>query len=162
MSGPAEAQPTVAVSTTIDATPEAVYALVADLPRMGEWSTETAKVAWLGEATEARAGARFRGTNRNGFRRWQTTCTVVVAEPGREISWRARSLGLAVALWSYQFEPDGEGGTTVTESTTDERGALLRVFGPLATGVRDRASHNADTMRATLGHLKHAAERTAS
>ena len=162
MSVPTEAQPTVAVSTTIDAPPEAVYALVADLPRMGEWSTETAKVAWLGEATEARAGARFRGTNRNGFRRWQTTCTVVAAEPGRELSWRARSLGLSVAFWSYRFEPDGQGGTTVTESTNDERGALLRVFGPLATGVRDRASHNADTMRATLGHLKNAAERTAS
>ena len=32
MSVPTEAQPTVAVSTTIDAPPEAVYALVADLP----------------------------------------------------------------------------------------------------------------------------------
>jgi len=162
VSGPTPAQPTVAVSTTIDAPPEVVYALVADLPRMGEWSTETAKVAWLGEATEARAGARFRGTNRNGFRRWQTTCTVVAAEPGIELSWRARSLGLAVAFWRYRFEPDGDGGTRVTESTTDERGTLFRAFGPLATGVRDRSGHNADTMRATLDRLKAEAERTGS
>ena len=58
----------VEVTTTIAAPPHAVYALVADLTRMGEWSPETTGVTWLGGADEPRPGARFRGTNRNGVR----------------------------------------------------------------------------------------------
>jgi hypothetical protein len=138
-----------------------VYALVADLARMGEWSPEATSVKWLGGASGARSGARFRGTNRNGWHRWRTTCTVVRAEPGAELSWEARTFGLPVALWRYVFAPDGAGGTVVTESTQDRRGSLVRVVGTLATGVRDRAPHNEETMRATLEHLKAAAERHA-
>ena len=47
----------VEVSTTIAAPPESVYALVADLSRMGEWSPETTGVTWLGGAQEPRPGA---------------------------------------------------------------------------------------------------------
>ncbi|MEY2406750.1 MAG: Polyketide cyclase / dehydrase and lipid transport, partial [Acidimicrobiaceae bacterium] len=37
----------------IDADPEVVYGLVADVTRMGEWSPETVSAAWLDGATEA-------------------------------------------------------------------------------------------------------------
>ncbi len=147
------------VSLSIAAPPGTVYGLVADLARMGEWSTETTDVTWLDGATEPLVGARFRGTNRNGFRRWQTICTVVSAEPGVALSWRSSSFGKAVALWTYGFAPDGSGGTLVTESTVDERGSLMRSVAPLATGVRDRAGHNKATMLETLHRLKGAAER---
>jgi len=150
---------TVQVTTAIAAPPHEVYALVADLSRMGQWSPEATGVTWLGGAQGARVGARFRGSNRNGWRRWRTTCTVVSAEPGAELSWESRSFGLPVALWRYVFSPDGAGGTVVTESTQDRRGHLVRVVGAVATGVRDRAPHNAETMRATLERLKAAAER---
>ncbi len=61
------------VSVFVAAPPETVYDLVADLTRMGEWSPETTEVRWLDGATQAKVGARFRGTNRNGFRRWSTS-----------------------------------------------------------------------------------------
>jgi len=61
------------VHTEIAATPNAVYALLADVTRMGEWSTECVRCRWLGAVTEPRVGARFHGTSRNGWHRWSTT-----------------------------------------------------------------------------------------
>jgi uncharacterized protein YndB with AHSA1/START domain len=148
----------VEVTTTIAAPPQTVYALISDLARMGEWSPETTGVTWLGGDTEPRIGARFRGTNRNGMRRWSTICTVVAAEPGRELAWESRLFGRPVALWRYRFEPDGSGGTKVTETTEDQRRAVFRALGGVASGVSDRKTHNAESMRVTLERIKGAAE----
>jgi uncharacterized protein YndB with AHSA1/START domain len=148
----------VEVTTTIAAPPQTIYALIADLTRMGEWSPETTSVTWLGGATEPRLGARFRGANRNGLRRWSTICTVVAAEPGRELAWESRLFGRPVALWRYTFESDGNGGTKVTETSEDQRRAVFRALGGVASGVSDRKTHNAESMRVTLERLKGAAE----
>jgi uncharacterized protein YndB with AHSA1/START domain len=148
----------VEVSTTIAAPPLAVYELVADLSRMGEWSPETTGITWLGGATEPHPGTRFRGANRNGVRRWSTTCTILTAEPGRELSWESRLLGRPVARWCYSFAPDGGGGTTLTETSEDRRRAVFRALGGIASGVSDRETHNAQSMRVTLERLKTAAE----
>ena len=51
-------------SLTINATAELVYGLVADLPRMGEWSPECERVTWRGGATRAAEGAQFIGHNK--------------------------------------------------------------------------------------------------
>jgi uncharacterized protein YndB with AHSA1/START domain len=149
---------TVQVAETIAASADSVYSLVADLARMGEWSPETTGITWLGGATGPRPGARFRGSNRNGFRRWNTICTVVTAEPGRELTWVSRLFGRPIALWRYQFEPDGTGGTKVTETTVDQRGTVFRALGGVVSGVNDRKTHNAESMRLTLERLKVAAE----
>ena len=148
----------VEVTATIAAPPQTVYALISDLTRMGEWSPETTGVTWLGGATEPHVGARFRGANRNGLRRWSTICTVVAAEPGRELAWESRLFGRPVALWRYTFEPDGSGGTKVTETSEDQRRAVFRALGGVASGVSDRKTHNAESMRVTLERLKGAAE----
>jgi len=149
----------VEVSTKTTAAPQRLYDLVADLPRMGKWSPECAGGEWLDGVTEARPGARFKGRNENGRKRWQTVSTVIVAEPGQELAWETRAFGRPVAVWRYRFAPDGDGGTVVTESTEDRRGLLFRVFGSTASGVSDRHTHNAETMRVTLERLKEAAER---
>ena len=47
------------VSTVIDAPAELVYDLVADMPRMGEWSRECSTVEWIEGATGPAVGARF-------------------------------------------------------------------------------------------------------
>ena len=71
---------------------------------------------------------------------------------------RSRMIGILLgARWSYTIEPAG-GGCRVTESWEDKRGAVLNFVGPLATGVKDRASHNEAGMRATLDRLKAVAE----
>jgi uncharacterized protein YndB with AHSA1/START domain len=149
----------ISVSIDIDAPAEKIYALVADLPSMGQWSPEATGGKWLDGATEARAGARFRGTNRNGIFRWSTVCTITTAEPGRKIEWATKAVGfLDGALWRYEFAPNGNGGTTVTESTEDRRGRLLRWTAPVTVGVKDRAGHNRRSMQTTLERLKVAAE----
>jgi hypothetical protein len=148
------------VSMHVDAPPEAVYELVSDLPRMGEWSPETQRCEWRGEAQAAAVGARFKGYNRIGWRRWSTKGTVVVADPGRELAWDVHSVfNLPVARWRYVMRPVGD-GTEVTESTEDRRGVLMKVLGLLATGVSNRQEHNEAGMRATLQRIKAEAERS--
>lgn len=146
-------------SIDIDAPPERLYDMVSDLSRMGEWSPENQGGKWLGDATGAAPGAIFKGRNRNGWRRWSTKATIITANPGKEVSWESKALGMKVAYWRYQFEPNGKGGTTVTESTEDRRGGAMHVIGRTASGVADRTAENKKNMRATLEQLKAAAER---
>ncbi len=151
----------VAVSTHVGAPAEAVYDLVADLPRMGEWSPECTSVVWKGAATGATAGARFRGWNRKGPIRWCTDGVMVEAERGRALAFDVRGLGLPVARWAYRFEPDADGkGCTVTEEWTDHRTAPYRAVTGAVIRVRDRAAHNRAGMERTLAQLKAAAEKT--
>lgn len=149
----------VTVSTDIAAQPDAIYDLVADMPRMGEWSPECERVEWSGGATGPAAGARFIGHNRRGRRRWSTHGTVTVADRGREFTFEVRSiLNLPVSRWSYRFEPRDGGECRVVESTEDRRGRLVRVAGRIVTGVSDRGSRNRETMASTLQRLRAAAE----
>ena len=76
---------------TIDARPEAVYDLVADVTRMGEWSPECVSCEWLD--TPGAEGSRFRGRNRNGPARWTTTAKVLRADRGREFTLRDAAQG---------------------------------------------------------------------
>jgi uncharacterized protein YndB with AHSA1/START domain len=71
----------------IAAPPESVYALIADVVRMGEWSPECERCEWLDGATGPSVATRFRGHNRLGVVRWQTTCVVTAADIGREFAF---------------------------------------------------------------------------
>ena len=62
----------VSVSREIAAPAEQVWAMVSDVTRMGEWSPEAEGATWLGDASGAAPGARFRGTNRHGTKTWST------------------------------------------------------------------------------------------
>jgi len=145
-------------SIEIDAPSERLYDMVSDLSRMGEWSPENQGGKWVGGATGAARGARFKARNRNGRRRWSTNVKIVTADPPKEVAWESSAFGMKVALWRYRLEPNAKGGTTVTESTEDRRGAFMNTVAPLATGVRDRPGANRQNMRATLEQLKKAAE----
>ena len=61
-----------AATRDIAAPAEKVWALVTDLPRMGEWSPENAGGKWVKGATGPALGSVFQGNNKNGFRRWST------------------------------------------------------------------------------------------
>jgi uncharacterized protein YndB with AHSA1/START domain len=142
----------VTVEETIAAPPQQVYELVSDVTRMGQWSPETTACRWLDGASGAAVGARFRGANRQGWRRWSTTCTVVEADLGRRFSFNVRYGPLRVARWDYEFVPEGD-GCRVTESWTDRRSAWMARMGATVMGIRDRAEHNRETMQATLAQL---------
>jgi len=149
------------VSVDVAAPPERVYELVADLPRMGEWSPECVKCRWTGGASGAAVGARFKGYNRRGFRRWNTKGVVVRAEPGRALAFDVASVaGLPVARWTYEIAAT-DGGSTVTEIWEDRRGGLIKTLGTVVTGVKDRSEHNLEGMRQTLERLKREAENPA-
>ena len=65
----------------------AVWEVVRDPTRVGDWSHECVDGAWIGTATEPIPGARFRGRNRQGLLRWGRICEVVRAAP-HELVWR--------------------------------------------------------------------------
>jgi uncharacterized protein YndB with AHSA1/START domain len=147
----------VSVTREIAAPAKNVWALISDITRMGEWSPENDGGRWLKSATEARPGAKFRGVNRRGKRKWSTLATVTDAEPGRSFSFRVTAQGLKVADWSYSFEPTAR-GCRVTESWTDRRGRIVLTVGKWLTGVEDRAAHNRAGMEQTLERLATTAE----
>lgn len=149
------------VSIDVAASPEVVYDLLADITRMPDWSPEVTRCTWLGGATQAEPGARFRGWSRKGWRRWSTLSTVSHADRPERIEWHVRFAGLPVATWRYRFVAGGR-GTTITETVIDRRGPLLRRLSPLITGSRNRQARNDETMHVTLERLKDAAERTSS
>jgi len=151
----------VSVTKDIAAPAERVWTMVADMTRMCEWSPENVGATWLRGATGPKPGAIFRGTNRNGRKKWTSVGKIVDAEPGRLFTFRITVPGLKVAEWRYSFEPTAT-GCRVTETWIDQRGHLVKALGKPVSGVADRASHNRVTMEQTLERLKAAAESTAS
>jgi uncharacterized protein YndB with AHSA1/START domain len=147
----------VSVSREIPASPERLYAMVSDVTRMGEWSPECEGGQWLGGATAAEPGAKFKATNRVGKKSWKTVSVVVDAEPGRRFSFVVTAGPMKVADWSYTFEA-APFGCLVTESWDDRRPGWFKSVTGLATGVRDRPAHNRRGMQQTLANLAHAAE----
>lgn len=108
---PVQKGATAEVQIHVDAPPDAVYAVVSDVTRMGEWSPETMRCEWLDGATGAAVGARFKGTNKRGIVRWSTKPVVVAADPGHEFAFEVGS----DTRWRYGFEADGT-GTRLSES----------------------------------------------
>ena len=143
-------------SVQVAAPADRVWAMVSDLPGMGAFSPENRGGKWVSGDGPA-VGAVFVGTNGRGARRWSTRCTVVRSEPGRSFAFDVASVGMPVARWSYQLEPDG-GGCRLSETWEDRRGGLLRRLGVLVTGVSDRAAFSATSIEHTLAEVKSAAE----
>jgi uncharacterized protein YndB with AHSA1/START domain len=147
----------VSVTREIAAPVEQVWAMVSDLTRMGEWSPENAGAKWLGGATGPQLGAKFRGTNRNGNKTWDTLATIIDAQPCRLLAFRVTAAGFKVAEWRYAFESTPT-GCRITETWIDERGRIAKALGKPVSGVGDRAAHNQAGMVQTLECLKAAAE----
>ncbi len=147
----------VSVVREIAAPAERVWAMVADLDRMGEWSPENDGGRWTGGAEGPEVGAVFMGRNHNGWRRWRTKVTVIESDPPRRFAFRLRIGPLGGCDWVYDIEPTDD-GCRVTESWVDHRSWALKKIGWAASGVADRETHNRATMEATLEHLAAAAE----
>ena len=147
----------VTVSADINAPADKVWSLVSDLPRMGEWSPENTGGRWLAGATGPTVGARFRGSNAKGLRRWSTTCVVTDATPGKRFAFEVTYGPLAISTWEYDLSGDSA-STRVTESWTDRRPSWMKLASGPVMGVFDRNEHNRRGMEHTLAALKKAAE----
>ncbi|WP_328998217.1 SRPBCC family protein [Kribbella sp. NBC_00709] len=146
--------PDLTESIEVAASPATLYSLVADLPRMREWSPECTRVTWSADPGPA-VGARFIGHNRVGVVRWFTFGRVVAAEPGRRFSFSIHFGPIPISLWEYDFSPTAT-GCEVTESWTDHRPAPLKLlFRPV---FGDRTPRNVHGIHTTLNGLKSTAE----
>ncbi len=144
-------------SVVIDAPPEVVYDLVADVTRMGEWSP-VCKACWWDEGASAVPGAWFTGRNLTPERTWETRSRIVVAERGREFAF---VVGGSFVRWGYTFAPV-EGGTEVTESWAFLPDGLARFDERFGDGAPAEVAAREDSARngipQTLAALKEVAE----
>ncbi|ASR38708.1 polyketide cyclase [Prauserella marina] len=150
-------KPNASGEIEVGASAETVYSLISDPGVLAELAGEYTGYRWLDGAREAREGARFRGHNRNGFRRWSTVSTITDAARGERFAFEVSAGPFAVSRWQYDIEP-AEDGCRVVESTWDKRTSWFRVVtGPLI-GVFDRDGLNTRNIAATLRRLKERAE----
>lgn len=144
----------ISASVEIEAPPESVWGVVADVSRMSEWSPECRKIVVLGTPKQG-LGTKLLGINRRGMAVWPTTSTVVRFEPGKGVAWRTRESG---ATWTYELAP-ASGGTRLTgRRDLDGFRPLTRVAAPLIGGAVGHDHELADGIRATLERIKSAVE----
>lgn len=147
---------TGSASVDIDADPAAVYELIADIERMGEWSPETFRTRWLRGSNRAVPGARFRGWNRRGLQVWPTDPVIVVADSGRVLAFETTFLGRGrFTRWRYDLEPLEGGRTRLTESW-EQIGAVPGFTKRFLSPARVDQLHQG--MADTLARIKVAAE----
>jgi len=145
------------VSIEVAAPPEKVWALLTDVTQMGRWSPECVRCTWLDGATGPAIGARFKGKNKHGLVSWSTTSTITKADAPTAIEWQVDKSGMQ---WGYRFEPDGEGGTRVTEYREKTKDTPLYVKLAQGSGLLGlhREQLMVEGMHQTLERLKAAAE----
>lgn len=130
-----------ATAVVVDADIEAVWDVVRDPTRVGEWSHECIGGEWVGDATTARPGARFRGRNKQGLFRWGRVCEVVCAEP-HELVWRTVPTRLYPdsTEWALRLSR-ADGGTRIEQTFRMVKGTKLEVvYATFLPAHRDRTA----------------------
>lgn len=131
------------VSVVAAAPPEAVWDVLSDVTRTGEWSHEAVGSEWIGGATGPVAGARFRGRNHQGMKRWSRRCEVLEAAAPRRFSFRTVPSGVYrdSTVWTFELEPAPEGGTRITQrfQVVQLHPLLERLFYACLPAHRDRS-----------------------
>ena len=144
-------------SVQIAATPEAVWDMVADVTRMGEWSPICA-ACWWDEGAGPTVGGWFTGRNVVGETVWETRSQVVAAERGAAFAW---TVGEGWVNWTYTFAPSA-GGTLLTESWEFPPAGLAlfeQLYGEKApTHVANRIAAARTGIPVTLAAIRAAAQ----
>jgi uncharacterized protein YndB with AHSA1/START domain len=147
----------IEVSRDIAASPEAVFAAITDITRMGEWSPETRRAEWNEGFDRAEVGAQYTGHNQNGDKEWSIMATIVELMPCERFFFDCSSRDFVFAKWGYAIEPTAT-GCRVTEYAQDLRPEASKARGESISGVADRVTHNRAGMEATLERLAAALE----
>jgi hypothetical protein len=146
------------VTVHMAAPPEAVWDLVSDVTRIGEFSPETFEAKWTRGSTGPELGAWFKGhVKRNGIGPvYWSLCRVVDLEPNRVFGFAVTVGNRPVNTWRYELRPAGD-GTDVTESFELAGMLPLRLYWMLLGWARGRT--NREGMRTTLERMKVVVER---
>ena len=160
---------TATAEEVIAARPELVWDLVADVTRVGGWSPECIRTAWLDQPGRPRPGARFTGRNRfpNGFE-YEVTCQVTEADRPSAFAWVVLDdlddPARPSSSWQYRIDPLPGGRSQVRQRFTHGPGtSFLR---EAAAEAPDRATELiaarldwlTASMRTTLQAIKITAE----
>jgi hypothetical protein len=110
---------TCSAETVIDAPAEAIWAVVCDVTRVGEWSGECRGCSWVGGARAPIPGARFRGANRRSWLRWTRLNEIITVNEPFQLHWRTIPSGPYPDSVEWQIDLARENGSTrVRESFT--------------------------------------------
>ena len=153
---------TGSASVVINRDPTAVFALITDVTRTGEWSPECLSGRWVGGADAAvgpAVGAKFEGDNTlviggMTLKRWTTTSEVTEFVPGERFAFLAEEY----TTWRYELEPVGD-GTRVTESFDFTAASAVQRF--LYESIARRPASLVKGMQKTLDRMKAHLEATA-
>ena len=129
------------VEVVTNATPEAIWEIVSDITRVGDWSHECKAGVWVDGATSSRPGARFKGSNKNGRQSWTRSNEILSADAPHELSWRTVPSRLYPdsSIWTITLEPV-DGGTRIVQrfEVVKLNPVLDRLFYALIPKHRDR------------------------
>ena len=148
-------------SIEIAASPEHVWSMVTAMERYGEWSSENTGGYWRkgedGEPGTGAVGDMFVGINKRDGEEWKAPVEIVERDEGRAFGFVTGGLDWNIALWRYVIEPDGDGGTRLTEEYE------LRTLSPLMKEhgqpeIDKRMNNMRTSIRATLEGMKQTAE----
>lgn len=108
-------QPTARNEVVVAAPPEAVWAVLTDVTRVGEWSHEARAARWFDD--ERGLGARFGGANRSGLARWSKVCTITEYDAPHRFAYATAETFVDRASTSWEFDLIAvEGGTRMCQS----------------------------------------------
>lgn len=143
------------VEALLPAPPEAVWSVLTDPTRIGEWSSECRTGRWLDGAGAPVIGARFTGRNRVRWIGWSRACQILqVTSPQRYVfETISRS---SSTRWTYELEPVGT-ATRVRQSFEIRR--LWKALEVLITVLIPEHVDRTDSLRADLIRLGQAAVR---
>ena len=141
------------VSVQMDATPAAVWDLVSDVTRIGEFSPETFEAQWTRGSTGPEVGAYFKGhVKRNGVGpTYWTGCKVTACVVEEVFEFSVGTDAITVNNWGYRLEPK-DGGTLVTEYFRMEPSLPTRLYWTVLGALRGRTNRRG--MRTTLERMK--------
>jgi hypothetical protein len=146
---------TDSVERYIEASPEALYDLIADVTRTPERTPDVARCEWIGGATGPAVGARFKSVNHQGRGPdWSNKPVVTVADRGREFSFTRTEPFAGTLLWRHQFVAEGT-GTRMIESYEVTKPITIVGWFIMGTvyGLKDRRADLRASMASSLDRV---------
>jgi hypothetical protein len=161
-------------SIRLSCTPEATWALISEIERMGEFSPECVEAWWVNGFPARSVGGRFEGRNRiqrgDAIYEWIRPCDVTKWSPPATFSYTVgdRFDGSPSTCWTFSVQPDADAVTLrqefahVADGLSGIRG-MAELDPPAARRVvADRLSQLHDAMRQTLTAMKLVLEQTST
>ena len=107
--------PTVQAQTWIDASPERVWQIVADIEQMPSMSNELQRVEWSEGVTAPGVGATFVGHSKHdALGEWSTTSEIIEYAEPEVFAWAVGDTTNPGSVWRFTLQGK-DGGTELTQ-----------------------------------------------